>query len=92
VRLLMRNTDALEHNFAVEGLKFSMAAGSAAHGAHSASSSAAQTPQLDSLHVHAEAFAETSVTFTPLSKGIYTVYCTIPGYKDAGMTAQLVVS
>ena len=98
VRLQLRNPDAVEHDFVVSGLKFSMAAGStgnAAHGAHSTSSSAspaAPTPQPDSLHVHAGAFAETSVTFTPLSKGSYTVYCTIPGHKEAGMTAQLVVS
>ncbi len=98
VRLQLRNPDGVEHDFVVTGLKFSMAAGgtgSAAHGAHSPSGSgvpAAPTPQPDSLHVHAGAFAETSVTFTPLSKGTYTVYCTIPGHKEAGMTAQLVVS
>lgn len=95
VRLQLRNPDAVEHDFVVSGLKFSMAAGdtgSATHGTHRTSGPAAPTPQPDSLHVHSAAFTETSVTFTPLSKGTYTVYCTIPGHKEAGMTAQLVVS
>ena len=89
VRLQLRNPDAVEHDFVVDGLKFSMAGG-AGHAAHSSSSAPAAPP--DSLHVHAAAFAETSATFTPLSKGTYTVYCTIPGHKEAGMTAQLLVS
>ena len=90
VRLLLRNPDAVEHDFVVDGLKFATTGdGHGAHGAHGAS--AGPTPAPDSLHVHAPAFGESSMTFTPLSKGTYTVYCTIPGHKDAGMTAQLVV-
>ena len=92
VRLQLRNPDAVEHDFVVDGLKFSMTGGGTAHGAHASAGSAAPAPRPDSLHVHADAFAETGVTFTPLSKGSYTVYCTIPGHKEAGMTAQLVVS
>jgi uncharacterized cupredoxin-like copper-binding protein len=94
VKLHLRNPDAVEHDFVIDGLKYSMAAGAAAHEAHSSSgaAAAAPTPHPDSLHVHVPAFAGTIVTFTPLSKGSYTIYCTIPGHKESGMTAPLVVT
>ncbi|HEU5315514.1 MAG TPA: multicopper oxidase domain-containing protein [Chloroflexota bacterium] len=92
VALTLRNPDAVEHDFIVDGLKFSVAGRAGAHVSHPATGSAAPTPDPDSLHVHATAFTETSLTFTPLTKGTYTVYCSLPGHKEAGMTARLVVS
>jgi uncharacterized cupredoxin-like copper-binding protein len=96
VKLRLRNPDAVEHDFVVDGMKYSMASGGDGHGARvgaaAGATAAAPTPHPDSLHVHAAAFAETTVTVTPLAKGTYTVYCTIPGHKEAGMTARLVIS
>ena len=87
VRLRLRNPDAVEHDFVVDALKYTSAGdGHAAHGA-----AAGPTPSPDSLHIHAPAFGEGTLTLTPRSKGTYVVYCTIPGHKEAGMTARLVV-
>ena len=91
VKLTLRNPDAVEHDYVVERFKFSVVAGSGAHASHPASGSAAPTPSPDSLHVHAGAFSEVSLTFTPLEKGTFVVVCTIPGHKDAGMVGQLTV-
>src|SRR5688500_14847728 len=91
VRLMLRNPDAVEHDFVVERFKYSVTSGAAAHQTHPASGSAAPTPSPDSLHVHARAFGEASMTFTPLMAGSYTLVCTIPGHKEAGMVGQVVV-
>ena len=91
VKLTLRNPDAVEHDFVVERFKFSAAGGSGAHASHATSGSAAPTPSPDSLHVHAAAFGEASLTFTPLAAGTYTLVCTIPGHKEAGMVGQVVV-
>ena len=93
VKLTLRNPDSVEHDFVVDRLRFSVSAGTAAHGSHPTSSAgtAAPTPSPDSLHLHAAAFGESTLTFTPLAAGSYTVYCSLPGHKDLGMTATLVV-
>lgn len=107
VHLTLRNPDAVEHDFVVDGLRVRVTSGAGGH-AHSAAStpaagtagaasgagttgSAAATPAPDALHVHADAFSQNVLLFTPLNAGTFTVYCTVPGHKEAGMTARLVV-
>ena len=90
MKLTLRNPDSVEHDFVVERFKYSVASGGDAHGSHP-TGSAAPTPSPDNLHVHAAAFSEGSLTFTPLAVGTYTLVCTIPGHKDAGMVGQIVV-
>lgn len=44
------------------------------------------------LHVaHADAGRTTSATFTIGEPGTYQAYCSVPGHRDAGMTATLTV-
>lgn len=45
------------------------------------------------LHVaHAEAGQTTSAAFTIGAPGTYEVYCSVPGHREAGMTATLTVT
>jgi uncharacterized cupredoxin-like copper-binding protein len=91
IRLTLRNPDAVEHDFVVDTLRHTVASGSAGSVGHAHGPSAGPTPVPGSLHLHAAAFSETVLTFTPQSRGSYTVYCSVPGHKEVGMVAQLVV-
>jgi uncharacterized cupredoxin-like copper-binding protein len=84
VRLTLRNPDAVEHDFIID--KLPSHSGSGAHQAgmdHPGGE--------EGVHIHAPAFAESFGVFTPTEKGTYTVYCSLPGHKEQGMTASLVV-
>lgn len=51
-----------------------------------------QADDPDDLHVaHADAGETAQATFTIDKAGTYTVYCSIPGHRDAGMVASLEV-
>lgn len=91
VRLTLRNPDAVEHDFVVDGLRTSGdgAAGHAQHGP--ATAPTGPTPSPNSLHIHAKPFSEATATFTPLNAGSYAVYCSIPGHKEVGMVGTLIV-
>lgn len=84
VRFVLRNPDSTEHDFQVDGLEVMVGAMPAGH-VHEAGS----VP--GGFHVHAEAGATTTVTFVPMTKGTFQIYCTVPGHKDAGMVGTLSV-
>ncbi|CAA9262703.1 MAG: hypothetical protein AVDCRST_MAG77-2763 [uncultured Chloroflexi bacterium] len=88
IRFTLRNPDGVEHDFVVDALRVTAASGDG-HAQHGPGAGPAPSP--GSLHVHAAAFSEASATFTPQSKGTYTVYCSIPSHKELGMVASLVV-
>lgn len=44
------------------------------------------------VHVAAAAGGTSTVEFTPTEAGTYEVYCSVPGHKEAGMVAQVVVT
>ena len=48
---------------------------------------------VDALNVHVEmpANGRTPFTFTPTETGTYTIYCAVPGHREAGMVSTLVV-
>ena len=46
---------------------------------------------MDMLHVHGLPGQSHAISFTPTTPGTYTVYCTVPGHREAGMTATVVV-
>lgn len=72
---------SIDHDFVIEG-----AAGSgAAKGGHQAEDS-------EDLHVaHADRGKTVTATFRIDKSGTYTVYCSVPGHRDAGMAASLEV-
>ncbi len=43
------------------------------------------------LHVAAAAGSRGTLTFTPTKPGQYEFYCTVAGYKEAGMVSVLTV-
>jgi uncharacterized cupredoxin-like copper-binding protein len=84
VKLTLKNADAVEHDFIVDRLAVHSGAGSHTAGMDHAGGEAG-------LHIHAPGFSDSFATFTPVEKGTYVVYCSVPGHKELGMTATLVV-
>lgn len=73
---------SVEHDFVVEG--------AARYGTAEAGHEA-DNP--DDLHVaHADEGETVTATFMIDMAGTYTVYCSVPGHRDAGMVASLEVT
>ncbi len=93
VRLTLRNPDTIEHDFQVDHLPMKMTASEMRH-LHEEMANAPGMDGaggMDMLHLHSLPGESHSITFTPTKPGTYAVYCSVPGHKDAGMTATLVV-
>ena len=43
------------------------------------------------LHIEMPPNGRTQFTFTPTQSGTYTIYCAVPGHREAGMVSTLVV-
>jgi plastocyanin len=43
------------------------------------------------IHVKMPANGRTAFTFTPTETGTHTIYCAVPGHREAGMVSTLVV-
>ena len=93
VKLTLRNPDTIEHDFQVDHFPMKMTPSEMKH----MHEEMAGMPGMDSaggmdmLHLHSLPGESHSITFTPTKPGTYAVYCSVPGHKDAGMTATLVV-
>jgi uncharacterized cupredoxin-like copper-binding protein len=85
VRLTIKNPDTVEHDFQAD--VFPLHVGAGAHTAGMSHGTANEAP----LHIHTPAGGDSFAVFTPTEKGTYAVYCTVPGHKEAGMTATIVV-
>lgn len=73
---------AVDHDFVVEG--------AAEYGAADANP---QADDPDDLHVaHADRGETVTAEFMIDKAGTYTVYCSVPGHRDAGMVASLEVT
>lgn len=85
------NAGAVEHDWSVLNMpahdvhETAEGAGGT-HARHSADGSA------PSVHVAAMPRQQGEVTFTPDKAGRYTVVCTVPGHKEAGMMGMLSVA
>lgn len=76
--------DSVEHDFVVED--------AAQFGAAEAGHQADEPDDPDDLHVaHADEGEMVKATVTIDKAGTYTVYCSIPGHRYAGMVASLEV-
>ncbi len=70
---------SVDHDFVVEG--------AAKYGAAKTDH---QADDPEDLHVaHADSGTTATATFTIDKAGTYTVYCSVPGHRDAGMVASL---
>jgi uncharacterized cupredoxin-like copper-binding protein len=88
VTLTLKNASTTEHDLLVPGLPMPAMSGgsSGGHGGHGATPIA-----MGDFHLHAGAKQTDRVTFSPEKTGTYDVYCSVPGHKEAGMVAKLVV-
>ncbi|MGH2350736.1 MAG: plastocyanin/azurin family copper-binding protein [Chloroflexota bacterium] len=80
VRLVLVNAGVVEHDLVVRELpakNVRATAGGHGHGSEVAA--------------HAAPGARAWVEFTPTQAGAYTVECTVPGHKEAGMQTTLIV-
>ena len=83
VTLRLVNEDDMEHDLEVQGLMPRGISGGA-HGDHGGSAT--------SVAVHTQAGETASVEFQAEDRGTYEVFCTVPGHKELGMVAELVVN
>lgn len=87
VKLVLKNSGALEHDFTV--MEFPME-GTAAEAGGSGHVMGGDEAAPD-LHVSALGGQSASLTFTPSKPGSYEFWCTVSGHKEAGMIGTLVV-
>jgi uncharacterized cupredoxin-like copper-binding protein len=87
IELTLRSEDAVEHDLIVEG--------AGPHGSAFDQSGGHSHDDEDfgeDLHVaHANAGEEVVSLFTISEPGLYDVYCSIPGHREAGMVGHLAV-
>ena len=86
-----KNEGAVEHDWAVleipvQDMHAEEEEGGGTHG-HEAADGSGPT-----VHVASMPGNVTEVTFTPEHEGRYTIVCTVPGHKDAGMMGMLTVT
>ncbi|MBI5304284.1 MAG: cupredoxin domain-containing protein [Chloroflexi bacterium] len=87
VRVTLRNTGLLEHDWSVADLptiNVRIVADNAPPGATEALHSAA-------LHISAAKGKTSILEFTPTRAGTFTFFCDVPGHKEAGMVGKLIV-
>ena len=87
IELTLRSEDAVEHDFIVEGAgPFGSAFDQSGGHDHD------EEEFDEDLHIaHASAGDEAVSLFTISEPGIYEVYCSIPGHREAGMVGYLAV-
>lgn len=83
VRLMLTNNDTIEHDIEIMDFPATIKT-EVKHEGH-------QARDVD-FHLHANPKSKTEAVFTPLEKGTYEFYCTIPGHKDSGMTGIIMVN
>jgi uncharacterized cupredoxin-like copper-binding protein len=84
VTLRLKNLDLMEHDLQVQALKPTTLSGGG-HGGYAGAPGG-------TIAVHTAGKKSGTVTFRADTPGTYEVICTLPGHKEVGMVARLVVS
>jgi uncharacterized cupredoxin-like copper-binding protein len=88
VTLTINNVGQVEHDFVVEKIEVTdvheEGHASEAHSMHDMSE------EYD-LHVATQQGETSILKFTPTKPGTYQILCSVPGHKEAGMVAELIV-
>ncbi|QOR64590.1 cupredoxin domain-containing protein [Cytobacillus suaedae] len=82
VTLTLINHDSLEHDLEIKNINVQIDSKDQ-HSNHSHG-------DVD-FHLHVKGENQAELTFTPLEKGVYKFYCTIPGHTENGMIGELEV-
>jgi uncharacterized cupredoxin-like copper-binding protein len=89
VTLTFTAGDGADHDFVIEGAADHGMVGDQGHGAHG-DDDHMDMDDMGSMHVaHADPGMSTTARFRIDQAGTYEVYCSVPGHREAGMTAQL---
>lgn len=84
-KLVLKNTDSVEHDFAVTKIPIKVAKDGHKDEGHGTGGTKAD------LHVHADAGKTEAVEFTVTEAGSYNFNCTVAGHKEAGMVGKVIV-
>lgn len=88
VTLTINNVGQVEHDFVVEKIEVAdvheEGHASEAHSMH-------DMPEEYDLHVATQQGETSILKFTPTEPGTYQILCSVPGHKEAGMVAELIV-
>ena len=88
VKLRLHNQGSVEHDFSIMEIAVTgLNAPTPSVGGHDMEHMGTQ-PQ---LHIAAMMGQSNVLHFTPSKAGTYQVFCSVPGHKEAGMTARLTV-
>jgi len=87
VTLKLENRDTFEHDLEVEGLKVEVLEGGSERPEHGGNHDDSD----DVLAVHTQGSDTATVTFMADEPGVYDIYCTIRGHREAGMVGTLTV-
>ena len=88
VRLMLRNSDSVDHDFSIMEIPLMSMGGTAEPMAGHKMGDVAVAPQ---LHMAATMNTSNSIEFTPTKAGTYEFFCTVPGHKEAGMVGTMIV-
>ena len=87
ITLSMKNMGAVEHDFVIEKINVTdVQASDSGPAAHHQMNQ----PEYD-LHFFARAGETETLQFTAPEPGIYEIFCSIEGHKEAGMIGELIV-
>ncbi len=89
VTLTIKNKGSVEHDFVIEKINIKDRILDQDSGMHTDHNT--DDIQYD-LHISGMGGETRHVTFTPVSTGTYSFFCTVKGHKEAGMTGVLVVT